>query len=1119
MNGADYSCTGAYVSVSGEDLQMSVFLLQVPDSGGAPPGMDCMPLQRSPGPFHYLIHEQAKSLVALQELQNEVGALLEFRDLVMETFPHLRSKMVAGITSCNVSHTSSTQSNIPIPLTSSRREWEPGIRVRRKIQSHAGAKDSEISVSSLASNRGRSSKTSAVHTQQPKSGEGINSGSGTSSAGSSAVQDSGFGTETSSSKEHCHSATTGPVVVHRPTATAPSPAVQDEAEDELWNLLDVIHRKGTKLREDVEYLQQRFQVSDRLVMAGHKQGDEIIRRRSLSDIEQELMHESGKICTLEEREKRLKDLNTVRSRKALLGIAGRSLHDGHSLDKLDANRDELRNLQRERDLLLDKVAEMEAETLASRARASQLQSELGCLIEVKRDLEEQLRAAVSQKSELNSRIHDLHLQFVSGNKNSGTSTSASPLSDTTGRKLHLVSGTRRTAAVSQERLRSAASSQAAYGRVSSPGRSQSCFTPVPISSRRYSESTTSIKSPVEKNIISPNLSSHPQDVGPSISRQELEGGVDRVKSEVLESRSVEDRLASMTDGEKTRFKLGTLDGVVSSPSRIARGVTPDPHVVAAILQEFSAVELQRHLLVTSVENKALHQCLERTEKSHVDIVEQLEKMKDENDDLRFQLEEKNIELEGTRAQVRVLERLQQKASEDTATVFPLEATTNPVLPLLALPMAVDDNIHHSSSTESAHDHTIGVQSEEGTSDQGEAKKTSETQQMSPRRRPSKIPLPGTKSICAPKPPSGKSASASSRNKGSPSLKSRTDSNSSLSGKNTVRESSWKNKSENNSSLTGGVKSRESPSGGRTSSLLGRNNSRDSLNSCSKGRDSFTTLTGKARGCDSLSGKKSSGDSISSSVSKGRVETPSHQSSFSSNVSGSNKRESISGGKGKDASFSSSTGRKGHHHQTPASTRMGRGGSNNSSINQRIGNSILNEQGDQNSKESGVHFVGSTEACSSLHSPAEQQDNTYPDSLIHFSFQGSDLAAFKHPTNIVTCDNSVISERRNSVYETSETQAHPWHSSSSEYFDSINNSGSSVFQNSSILRSFSFYQDQYLQSAVQHEGLAECDSLEKEAVGVELNNIMAETDNEDVNFIVSSASSRNLWVKTDNPTEW
>lgn len=314
----------------------------------------------------------------------------------------------------------------------------------------------------------------------------------------------------------------------------------------------------------------------------------------------------------------------------------------------------------------------------------------------------------------------------------------------------------------------------------------------------------------------------------------------------------------------------------------------------------------------------------------------------------LQLEEKNIELEGTRARVRLLERLQQRSSENTATVLPLEVTANPILPLLALPMPVDDNLHHSSSTESAHDHTVGAESEEGTGDQGETKKASETQQMSPRRRPSKIPLPGTKSICTPKPPSGKSVSASSRNKGSPSPKRRMDSNS-PSGRNNVRESSWKNKSENNSSLSGGGRSRESPSGGRNASLLGRNNSRESLNSCSKGRDSFTISTGRVRGCESLSGKKSNGDSISSSVSKGRTDTPSHQSSFSSNVSGSNKRESVSSGKGKDASFSSSIGRKGLHHQNPASTRMGRGGSNNSSVNQRIGNSNLNEQGDQNSK--------------------------------------------------------------------------------------------------------------------------------------------------------------------------
>lgn len=58
-------------------------------------GMDCMPLR--PEPFQFLISEQAKSLVALQELQNEVGALLEFRDLVIETFPNLRHKMAVTV--------------------------------------------------------------------------------------------------------------------------------------------------------------------------------------------------------------------------------------------------------------------------------------------------------------------------------------------------------------------------------------------------------------------------------------------------------------------------------------------------------------------------------------------------------------------------------------------------------------------------------------------------------------------------------------------------------------------------------------------------------------------------------------------------------------------------------------------------------------------------------------------------------------------------------------------------------------------------------------------------------------------------------------------------------------
>lgn len=116
----------------------------------------------------------------------------------------------------------------------------------------------------------------------------------------------------------------------------------------------------------------------------------------------------------------------------------------------------------------------------------------------------------------------------------------------------------------------------------------------------------------------------------------------------------------------------------------------------------------------------------------------------------LQLEEKRIELEGTRARVRLLERHQSaKFSSDLSesvvnhshTILPPshESTPNPILPHIALPIALDEtNIHHSSSTESAHhdeDLTIEKRSE------------------SPRKRPpSKIPL---KSYSAPKPPTGR----------------------------------------------------------------------------------------------------------------------------------------------------------------------------------------------------------------------------------------------------------------------------------------------------------------------------------------------------------------------------
>ncbi|ERL92227.1 hypothetical protein D910_09546 [Dendroctonus ponderosae] len=187
-------------------------------------GVDCLggrPHQPA-GPFHYLINEQAKSLVALQELQNEVGALLEFRDLVMETFPNLRSKL----------HQQNSANSTPATMTG------------KTIASHSHDTDTMFITPTFQYPSGRAIGRQAFDGKEKKSGSESAAASSTS-----AVQDSGFSTEASSKETHSASSTV-------PTSnSATGTSETDETEDELWSLLDIIHRKGTRLKDEVEALQ------------------------------------------------------------------------------------------------------------------------------------------------------------------------------------------------------------------------------------------------------------------------------------------------------------------------------------------------------------------------------------------------------------------------------------------------------------------------------------------------------------------------------------------------------------------------------------------------------------------------------------------------------------------------------------------------------------------------------------------------------------------------------------------------------------------------------------------------------------------------------------------------
>lgn len=237
-----------------------------------------------------------------------------------------------------------------------RREWESGTRIRRKLLHH----ESNDIHATASLTRSRSNSHSGK--KEPKSGEG-NIGS--------AIQDSGFSTETNSSKD-THSATsTNGTSATATIGSGNSPGFQrtssHEVEDDLWNLLDVIHRKSTRLRDEMEHIRH------------------LEQKKNSGLHEYSTNHHDTAKCS-------------------------RHLGDLFQLELNTIGNEDMNLLRKERDRLLDKLAEMEAETVAGRIRTNRMESEVNALHLVKRNLEEQLRAVLSQKLNLNTRLYDVMIE-------------------------------------------------------------------------------------------------------------------------------------------------------------------------------------------------------------------------------------------------------------------------------------------------------------------------------------------------------------------------------------------------------------------------------------------------------------------------------------------------------------------------------------------------------------------------------------------------------------------------------------------------------------------------------------------------------------------------------------
>ena len=152
--------------------------------------------------------------------------------------------------------------------------------------------------------------------------------------------------------------------------------------DELLGLLDVIHRKAVKLR------------AQQIVEAEWGQGAHALSKnsRTLGAI-----HEHEAVAS-DSSDNDTKD--RTRTQRKLFSDSSGSGAGSH-------------------EHLVDRISELENEALSSNFKVSKLESEISRISRQKELLEEQLKAAVSIKSELDSKIHDMHSQYVRSSKKEG----------------------------------------------------------------------------------------------------------------------------------------------------------------------------------------------------------------------------------------------------------------------------------------------------------------------------------------------------------------------------------------------------------------------------------------------------------------------------------------------------------------------------------------------------------------------------------------------------------------------------------------------------------------------------------------------------------------------------
>ena len=301
-----------------------------------------------------------------QELQHEVSSLLEFKNVLLQTFPDLHHKI----------------SSLSVLAHDGVRLGGSGHRAVLKTEHPDISDDIPSSWNTTQPNTGSMPRTRKLR----KSPEG-------STNSTSTVPDSGFSTEKDISGGQVSGGLSGALLSpaggqlrwplgheRMPSSLPGSPPPPAPDSDELLGLLDVIHRKAVKLR------------AQQLVEAewGQAGSERLKGRAPLGAIHE---HESAGASDSIDIQSSDNDTKERTSRRKLFS-------DGHP----------------DRDHLVDRISELENEALSSNFKVSKLESEISRISRQKELLEEQLRAAINVKSELDSKIHDMHSQYVKSSK-------------------------------------------------------------------------------------------------------------------------------------------------------------------------------------------------------------------------------------------------------------------------------------------------------------------------------------------------------------------------------------------------------------------------------------------------------------------------------------------------------------------------------------------------------------------------------------------------------------------------------------------------------------------------------------------------------------------------------